>query len=84
MAKFCAECGSNLNEYFKFCPECGAKIISSDQHNPLGKDQTTSGDSSYEKEIEILICENCGEIHKITPEIFSNKMLYLKFCISNT
>jgi hypothetical protein len=37
-----------------------------------------------EPEIILLICENCGEIHKITPEIFSNKMLYLKFCISNT
>ena len=37
-----------------------------------------------EPEVILLICENCGEIHKVTPEIFSNKMLYLKFCTSNT
>jgi hypothetical protein len=36
-----------------------------------------------EPEIIILICENCGEIHQITPEIFAHKILYLNFCISN-
>lgn len=36
-----------------------------------------------EPEIILLICENCGEIHKITPEIFAHKMLYLKFNISD-
>ena len=36
-----------------------------------------------EPEIILLICENCGQIHKITPEIFSHKMLYLKFCHSD-
>ena len=69
MAKFCAECGSNLNEHFKFCPECGAKIISTDQHNPVGKDQTTSGDPKYESEIQILICENCGDENPSNNEV---------------
>ena len=36
-----------------------------------------------EPEIILLICENCGEIHEVTPEIFSHKMLCLKFCISD-
>ena len=31
----------------------------------------------------LLICENCGEIHRITPEIFAQKTLYLKFCVSD-
>ncbi len=31
----------------------------------------------------LLICENCGEIHKINPGIFAHKMLYLKFGISD-
>ena len=31
----------------------------------------------------LLICENCGEIHGITLDIFDQKMLYLKFCTSN-
>jgi hypothetical protein len=31
----------------------------------------------------LLICESCGEIHRITPDIFAQKMLYLKFCISD-
>lgn len=31
----------------------------------------------------LLICENCGEIHGITPDIFDQKMLYLKFCTSD-
>ena len=37
-----------------------------------------------EPEIFLLICENCGEIHEVTPEIFSHKMLYLRFCKSGT
>jgi TolA-binding protein len=61
MANFCAECGSNLSENFKFCPECGAKIISTNQNDPFGKDQTTLGDSTYKKSVEILVCENCGD-----------------------
>lgn len=36
-----------------------------------------------EPEIILLICENCGEIHKVTPEIFYHKTLCLKFCISD-
>ena len=34
-------------------------------------------------EIILLICENCGEIHEINPEIFAHKMLYLQFQISD-
>ena len=36
-----------------------------------------------EPEIILLICDNCGEIHQITPEIFPHKILYLNFCNSN-
>jgi len=69
MANFCAECGSNLNEDFKFCPECGAKIISTDQNYPFGKDQTTPGDSSNKKSVEIIVCENCGDENPSDNEI---------------
>ena len=34
-------------------------------------------------EIIRLICENCGERYRITPNIFAHKMLYLEFCISD-
>ncbi|MGB5895890.1 MAG: hypothetical protein WBG58_17065, partial [Ignavibacteriaceae bacterium] len=61
MAKFCTECGSNLNENFKFCPECSAKIISSNQNDAIGTEQTTLGDPTYKKSVEILVCENCGD-----------------------
>ncbi|MCH7773647.1 MAG: tetratricopeptide repeat protein [Bacteroidetes bacterium] len=60
MANFCAECGSNLNENFKFCPECGAKIISSNQNDTIGREQTTVSDPTYKKTVEIIIFENCG------------------------
>ena len=36
-----------------------------------------------EPEIILLICENCGEIHEINPDIFANKMLYLNFQVSD-
>lgn len=61
MANFCAECGSNLNENFKFCPECGAKIISSNQTDTIGREQITLSDPTYNKTVEIIICENCGD-----------------------
>ena len=61
MANFCAECGSNLNENFKFCPECGAKIISSNQTDTIGSEQTTLSDPTYNNTVEIIICENCGD-----------------------
>jgi len=61
MANFCAECGSNLNENFKFCPECGAKIISSNQTDTIGREQTTLSDPTYNNTVEIIICENCGD-----------------------
>jgi TolA-binding protein/RNA polymerase subunit RPABC4/transcription elongation factor Spt4 len=61
MANFCTECGSILSENFKFCPECGAKIISSNQNDAIGTEQTTLGDPTYKKSVEILVCENCGD-----------------------
>lgn len=69
MANFCAECGSNLNENFKFCPECGAKIISTDQHYTIEKDQTTPGDPPHKKSVELLICENCGDENPSDNEV---------------
>jgi hypothetical protein len=32
------------------------------------------------EEIE-LTCENCGEVHKIAPDLFDKKLIYLKFYI---
>ena len=69
MANFCAECGSNLNENFKFCPECGAKIISSNQNDTIGREQTTLSDPTYKKTAEIIICENCGDENPSDNEV---------------
>ncbi len=69
MANFCAECGSNLNENFKFCPECGAKIISSNQIDSVGTEQTTLSDPTYKKTVELIICENCGDENPSDNEV---------------
>lgn len=61
MAKFCSECGSNVNENIKFCPECGAKIISSHQNDTIGTEQTSLKDPTNKKTVEIIVCENCGD-----------------------
>ncbi|MFC2119831.1 tetratricopeptide repeat protein [Bacteroidota bacterium] len=78
MANFCAECGSNLNENFKFCPECGSKIISTNLNDPFGKDQTTPGDPSYKKSVEILVCENCGDENPSDNEVCDGCGIKLK------
>jgi TolA-binding protein len=69
MASFCAECGSDVNEKFKFCPECGEKIISSNQKENLGTEQTTLSDPKSKKTAEIIICENCGDENPSDNEV---------------
>ena len=69
MAKYCSECGSNVNEKFKFCPECGAEIISSNQNDSIGTEQTTLSDHESKKTVEIIICENCGDENPSDTEV---------------
>ncbi len=78
MANFCTECGSNLNENFKFCSECGAKIISSNQNDAIGTEQTTLSDPSYKKTVEIIICENCGDENPSDNEVCDGCGIKLK------
>jgi TolA-binding protein len=78
MANFCVECGSNLSEKFKFCPECGAKIISSNQNDAIGTKQTTLGDPTYKKSVEIIDCENCGDENPSDNEVCNGCGIKLK------
>jgi TolA-binding protein len=69
MANFCTECGSNLSENFKFCPECGATIISPNQNDTIGTEQTNLGDPTSKKSVEIIVCENCGDENPSDNEV---------------
>jgi TolA-binding protein len=69
MANFCAECGSDVNKKFKFCPECGTKNSSSNQNDAIGTENTTLNDPTYNKTVEIIICENCGDENPSDNEV---------------
>jgi tetratricopeptide (TPR) repeat protein len=61
MANFCGNCGASLTKSFKFCPECGAKIISSSKDILSDNQQVDSSESTYQKVVDVIICENCGD-----------------------
>ncbi len=46
MAKFCAKCGSSLEENVKFCPSCGAAISVEEVSNNT---QSFNNDNSFTK-----------------------------------
>lgn len=78
MANFCAECGSDVNEKFKFCPECGTKIISSNQNDAIGTENTNLSDPTNKKTVEIIICENCGDENPSDNEVCDGCGINLK------
>lgn len=61
MANFCGNCGTSLTTSFKFCPECGVEIITSDNKKSHTNQQPVSTESTFQKVIDIIICENCGD-----------------------
>ena len=78
MANFCAECGSDVNEKFKFCPECGTEIMSSNQNDAIGTENTTQNEPTHKNTVEIIICENCGDENPSDNEVCDGCGINLK------
>lgn len=83
MSKFCTECGTKIDENYKFCPGCGANIVTYHPHNNTEANQGQVDDSSSVEEINLIVCDNCGEENSSANIICEGCGAKLKGAVSN-
>ncbi len=83
MAKFCTECGTKIDENYKFCPGCGAIVATHHQINHSEATKQQVDDSSPEKEISLIVCDNCGEENSSVNNVCEGCGVKLKGAVSS-
>ena len=70
MVKFCPECGVKLDSEYKFCPECGFDLSKIPEQKSGGG--SNSDFKSSNKNVEVIICDNCGEENDPSSDLCSS------------